>query len=340
MLMRNLTIFVIAFLLSLPTHATAVAQPSPVHLLFDGVDGQVEFPNHSAFSVATTGQLTVEGWMRPDAWTLPDSCLSADMPPYVQSSPYFQKTEDKTGGRPSSRYVHWLGKGEGSGPTAQQEWAFRMYSCDHVQTDSAGQEERRAGRISFYIFNLFHPTEQNEGVGSYYQPGFGQFQNAPLWRRDQWIHVVGLADGERTYIYVDGEFKECARYAAGAEEQDPRDSTRRCQIHTFHGQQLVITPQAGAAPLRMAHRDRESFLKGALSQVRIWNRALSEPEIRDLHDYQVVPASGLVAEYRLDEGCNAEVHDTASLGAPNGQLRGGAKWSLAECGGTPKKKAR
>ena len=338
--MRNLTVFVVALLLNLLTCGAAVAQPGPVYLLFDGVDGQVEVPNHSAFSVATTGELTVEAWMRPDAWTLPDSCADPEMPPYVQSSPYFEKTEDRTGSTPSSRYVHWLGKGEGSGLTAEQEWTFRMYSCDHVQVNSAGQEERRAGRISFYVFNPFAAAGQNEGIGSYYQPGFGQFRDELLWQPDQWIHVVGLADGERTYLYVDGQFKKCDRYAAGPDVVDPRDPTRRCPTHTFQGQQLVISPQAGTAPLRMGHRDRDSFLKGALSQVRIWNRALTEPEIRDLHDLPMVPARGLVAEYRLDEGCNVEVHDTAGLGAPTGQLGGGATWPLTACGAAPARKAR
>jgi hypothetical protein len=324
-----------ASLLILLTQGVATAQPLPVYLQFDGIDGQVEVPNHPAFSVSTTGELTVEAWMRPDGWTLPDTCLSSDVP-YVQSSPYFDKTEDNTGTTPSSRYVHWLGKGEGAGATAQKEWAFRLYSCDQFQVNSAGVVERRAGRLSFYVFNL-SAAGQNEGVGSYYQPGFGQFKNEPLWHPDQWIHVVGLADGERTYIYVDGNFKKCDRYAAGTNIQDPRDSTRTCPTHTFQGQQLVINPEAGTAPLRMAHRDRFSFLKGALSQVRIWNRALSEPEIQDLH-LQVVPRDGLVAEYRLDEGCNTVVRDTAGVGAPDGLLRGGASWSLSTCAAAAGKK--
>jgi hypothetical protein len=333
--MAKINVAAIVFVLTVVTQGAWAADPGRVYLQFDGVDGQVEVPTHPAFSISTTGTLTVEGWMRPDAWMLPDGCLDSSMPAYVQSSPYFEKTEDTTGSTPSSRYVHWLGKGEGSGPTAQQEWTFRMYSCDHVQTNSAGQTEMRAGRISFYVFNLSTPAGvQNEGVGSYYQPGFGKFQDAPLWQANQWIHAVGLADGDRTYLYVDGEFKNCDRYTAsdGTDLQDPRDPTRRCPTHLFQGAQLIITPQPGTAPLRMAHRDRASFLNGALSQVRIWNRALSEQEIQDLHNSQTVPSAGLVAEYRLDEGCGVDVHDTAGQGAPTGSLSGGATWSVSTCG--------
>src|SRR5262249_33271564 len=248
-------------------------------------------------------------------------------------SPYFETTEDNNPTMPdaSKRYVHWLGKGERSGATGTQEWTFRIYSCDQVQITS-GREERRAGRISFYVFNLVG----GEGGGSYYQPGFGKFQGDPLWQPDQWIHVVGLADGDRTYLYVDGQFKNCDRYTAtdGTDLQDPRDPTRTCPRHPPSGPQLIITPQAGAAPLRMAHRDRASFLKGSLSQVRVWKRALSEQEIQRLHDLAEVPAEGLVAEYRLDEGCGVDVHDTAGQGAPAGQLRGGATW-FPPCGTAP-----
>jgi len=320
----------------------ATAQPGPVYLQFNGIDGQVQVCddvcNDPTFSISTTGQLTVEAWMRAaaDAWNLPDACTNSDLP-YVQNSPHFPTTEDNKPDTPApaNRYVHWLGKGEGSGPNAQQEWTFRMYNCDQVQITSSGTEEHRGGRISFYVFNLSVPSGQNEGVGSYYQPGFGVFQNEPLWQPNQWIHLVGLADGERTYLYVDGLFKKCDRYAAGTDTIDPRDPTRKCETHKFQNQPLIITPQQGTAPLRMGHRDRASFLEGDLSQVRVWNRALTEQEIADLHNLQAVPTDGLVAEYRFDEGCGTDVHDTAGRGAPNGKILGGATWSAPTCGAAP-----
>jgi hypothetical protein len=294
--------------------------------VFGGVSGQVEVPSAPAFSIPTTGQLTVSAWMRPDGWSLPAACLDPSLPPYVSSSPYFGHTEDSAGTEPSARYVHWLGKGEGSGPAGQQEWAFRMYSCDHVQTTN-GQPEYRAGRISFYVFN----ASGGEGVGSYYQPGFPPlFSNDSLWHPNRWIHVVGIADGERTYVYVDGQFKKCDTYAVATSTVDPRGHGT-CPAHTFQGQPLIITPQAGSAPLRMGHRDSNSYFDGALSRVRVWNRALTDQDIQTLHDSDFVPGNGLVAQYRLDEGCGNTVFDTAGAGAPNGTLSGGATWSMTTC---------
>jgi len=38
-------------------------------LVSDGVDDYIEIPDHVDFSVATTGELTVSAWIRPDALT-------------------------------------------------------------------------------------------------------------------------------------------------------------------------------------------------------------------------------------------------------------------------------
>ena len=84
--------------------------------VFDGESGYVEIPDADIFSEPTTGELSVEAWMRPD---------SLDMP-----------------NRESSGYVHWMGKGV----SGQHEWVSRMYQ--------QGNDEDRANRISFYSFNL------------------------------------------------------------------------------------------------------------------------------------------------------------------------------------------
>ena len=83
---------------------------------FNGTDAYIEIPDHTDFSVSTTGQLSISVWMRPGTLNFPRS--------------------------EHSGYVHWLGKGEG----VQHEWTFRMYSADNT--------ENRANRTSFYLFNL------------------------------------------------------------------------------------------------------------------------------------------------------------------------------------------
>jgi hypothetical protein len=114
--------------------ANSAPQTGDVYLKLNGVDNFVEIPSMVDYSIATTSELSVAAWIRPDTLN-------------------FQRWE-KTG------YVHWLGKGEGAGNAGQQEWAFRMYNRDHTT-----EHPPRPNRISFYAFNL----EGGEGVGSYFQ---------------------------------------------------------------------------------------------------------------------------------------------------------------------------
>jgi hypothetical protein len=83
---------------------------------FDGATGYLEVADHAALSPATTGQFTLEAWMRPDTLQFPHS--------------------------ESAGYVHWMGKGEPN----QHEYAARMYSL----TNTAD----RPNRVSGYAFNL------------------------------------------------------------------------------------------------------------------------------------------------------------------------------------------
>jgi len=137
--------------------------------------------------------------------------------------------------------------------------------------------EMRENRISFYVFN----PGPGRGCGSYFQD--------PI-EAGKWIHVVGMIDAmvETTSIYKNGEWRNTNSYAG------------------------IIDPAHGTAPLRVGTRDFASFFQGALAEVRVWNRLLSDEEIRELYASGVVPPEGLVAEYLLNEGKGDIAHDTVS----------------------------
>ena len=97
---------------------------------FDGNESYLEIPDNDAFSISTTGALTISVWVSPEVLNFPNS---------------------EKGG-----YVHWMGKGV----PHQHEWVFRMYNKDLSQ----GQEDR-PNRMSAYAFNL----EGGLGAGSYVQ---------------------------------------------------------------------------------------------------------------------------------------------------------------------------
>jgi Concanavalin A-like lectin/glucanases superfamily len=170
----------------------------------------------------------------------------------------------------STGYVHWMGKGE----AGQQEWTFRMYN--QTTTDIPP----RPNRISFYVFNL----GGGKGVGSYFQE---------LVQVGEWIHVAGIADGQNTFIYKNGDFKQSQSYAG------------------------IITPQGGNAPVRVATRDFNSFFLGAIRGVRFWNRALTDSEVQMVFT-NTIPQDGLVAEYLLEQDIAPD-----TTGSHDGQIIGG-----------------
>jgi hypothetical protein len=209
--------------------------------------------------------------------------VSAWMRPDVLNFPAFE----------GSGYVHWMGKGD----TGQQEWAFRIYNRKNDETPP------RPNRISFYVFN----PQGGLGVGSYFQD--------PIVK-GAWLHVVGVAGSAQTYMYKDGSYRRCDTYRGPA--------TSGCPIHTLpdSGDQLVIDPQGGSAPLRIGTRDFSSFFKGGIRKVRIWNRVIQDGEIQALFASDTVPPDGLVAEYLLDRNTDFTAADTA--GGHDGLITGAA----------------
>jgi hypothetical protein len=111
------------------TAAAVTPHGQPARRWFNGSYAQLADDN--AFSVPTTGILTIEAWLRPDVYNFPGAEPSGDGP-----------------------YCHWIGKGV-YGPNAV-EWAGRMYSRDN---------SARPNRISGYAF----PEAGGLGAGSYFE---------------------------------------------------------------------------------------------------------------------------------------------------------------------------
>jgi len=103
---------------------------------FDGLRQYLTIPSRPSFSIPTTGNLTWEGWMRPDVLQFP---------------------ADGGGG-----YVDWMGKCADYAPTC--EWEARMYDTTNPQN--------RCNRLSAYVFN----PGAGLGSGADWQPVCGLFQ--------------------------------------------------------------------------------------------------------------------------------------------------------------------
>ena len=140
-----------------------------------------------------------------------------------------------------SGYVWWMGKGANN----QQSWAARMYSYNNTET--------RFNRISGYAFNLTGGL----GAGSYFQDNVivGQWILYTLT-----INTVNLSSTYPTgYIKI---FKN------GIErDQD-----------SLIGYGVVM--QNSTAPMRIGTRQLQSFFKGAIGKVAVFDYELTAKQIQ------------------------------------------------------------
>ena len=115
----------------------------------------------------------------------------------------------------------------GKGEAGGEEWVLRMDSLTNTE------------------------MPPRLGVGSFFEDAV---------TKGAWIFAVGMAGRAQTYIYKDGDYRRCDTY------RGPSDGG--CPIHTLPDtdEQLVINPQAGAAPLRIGTRDFASFFDGRYLQ--------------------------------------------------------------------------
>jgi len=185
---------------------------------FNGLDQFLEVADADALSVPTTGVLTLEAWMRPDVLEFP-------------------KNE-------GSGYVHWMGKGQGTGVTGQQEYVARMYSLSNT--------EERQNRISGYAFN----PEGGKGSGSYFQepvtPG-------------EWIHYALVINTRAT----------SAKYPTGY----VRIYKNGVLKDTTALNQFDVVPRNGTAPFQVGTRAAKSFFLGAIGKVAMYSYELTREQL-------------------------------------------------------------
>jgi len=139
-----------------------------------------------------------------------------------------------------SGYVHWMGKGV----MRQHEYVARMYS----KTNS----ENRPNRISGYAFNL----SGDLGAGSFFQDPVAV---------GQWIHVTVVINTlNRSSTYPTG-------YIRIYKNGNVRDTD------SLQGYDIV--PRNGTAPFRIGSRDLNSFFRGAIGKVAVYNYELSRARV-------------------------------------------------------------
>jgi Concanavalin A-like lectin/glucanases superfamily len=148
-----------------------------------------------------------------------------------------------------SGYVHWFGKGDASGEHGNREWSFRIYSADNTE------KPNRHNRMSLYHFSY------DGGLGP------GCYVEDPVVN-GEWIHYVAMVSkpDHRIWWYKNGQLRDTDGFGAADRYPIPDADLR-----------------SGNAPVRMGSQDGNSFFKGAIDNVYIYNRMLTDEEVTGLY---------------------------------------------------------
>jgi hypothetical protein len=155
-------------------------------------------------------------------------------------------------------YVDWMGKCQDYGGSC--EWESRMYKTT--------TEEGRPNRISAYVFN------RGAGLGSAadWQPARGEI------RAGDWLHVVG--EYSTAAADTPSGCPDKARFPGGiniwvngVKWSQPDHNPTGCMS------QYQIRPSAANSPLNIGTMSFESFFKGAIGKVAIYDKLLTQAQI-------------------------------------------------------------
>lgn len=149
------------------------------------------------------------------------------------------------------------------------------------------------------------------GINTSYKPNFVIKTNdiqytasdADTISTDSWHHLVGVYDGSYVRLYVDGIAQTPA-------------VCNNCDLDN------------GSSNIRISDSGTTEGFTGKIDEVRIYNRALSPKEVRDLYNW----APGPVGYWKMDEGMGTSAYDTS--GNDNtGTLTNSPSWTQGQYGG-------
>jgi hypothetical protein len=121
----------------------------------------------------------------------------------------------------------------------------------------------------------------------------------------RWTHIGFTFDGTQVIFYIDGN-------------PDPKETVGVPKTIKMYADQNI----------RIGHRQAagstfETFA-GKMAGLALWNRKLTAQEFLDMYHKRVIPQSGLLAHWPMDEGSGATVAD--AVGDNDGTIVGGVTW--------------
>ncbi len=151
-------------------------------------------------------------------------------------------------------YVDWMGKCQDYGPTC--EWEARMYSTVTAET--------RPNRMSAYVFN------PSAGLGSAadWQPA------SSIVQAGHWMHIVAEYTTLSTPTGCNSAYPgQINIWVNGVKQSMPDHMPTGCMS------QYKIVPQANSSPLNIGTMAMDTWFKGAVGKVAVYDHLLSQSQI-------------------------------------------------------------
>lgn len=193
----------------------------------------------------------------------------------------------------------------GTGPFTLSTWIKTSTTNSGIifqQRDSGDFIDEYMFSLSNGKINYFDYGQWGGGGGRY---GLN-FSSLASVNDDNWHHVVFVRNGINGYIYIDGKLDNSAV-----------------------GERIINISSALDFAIGFDLRDNVSFLKGNLDDARIYNRALSPDEVKQMSEY----GPGPVGWWKMDEnvsGNNQTIVDSSGNGN-NGTTDDGANNTGMDC---------
>jgi len=207
---------------------TAVMPNGDAVAVVNGSSEYLSVPTSSVFSIPTTGQLTWEGWIRPDTLQFPNGA--------------------------SYGYVDWMGKCIMYAPTC--EWEARFYDTTNMLN--------RPNALSADVLN----TTPMATSGADWEP------QANLLQAGQWLYVVGEYQTVTTPSGCNSAYPGSINiWVNGVEWSQPDHAPRGCMSES------TVQPTASTSPVTIGTMATDTFFKGAIGKVAIYDKLLTQTQI-------------------------------------------------------------
>ncbi|RLE37708.1 hypothetical protein DRJ17_05970 [Candidatus Woesearchaeota archaeon] len=163
--------------------------------------------------------------------------------------------------------------------------------------------------ITTSTYNLFYASDSKDWVfrirGDDMIHYYARSGVKPVVNR--WYHLVGVYDGGKMYLYIDGELKATVNVGVGLD--------------------LAVGGYISVGARYRDSGDIDAYFDGDVAFVRIYNCALSESEVKRLYRGDFI-SDGLVLYFDFSEGVGLTVYDKS--GNENDGTIYGASWVEAE----------